>query len=136
LRHSANKDEKGAVMRQNCLVAALVALPLLSAPPAVAEIRLKGDAKMGLSFDANGLKAISAARVTAHAYGTTDGGLEYGMVLDLDITNYSDDPPRGQVYISSGNHRLRVGSGVDPADHQGNWRDAKPWPTIRSGGLK
>lgn len=89
-------------------------LMLLAPLPATAEIKLTGDAKMGLSFDNQELKAVSAARITAHAYAETDGGLQYGVIVDLDLTNFSDEP-RGQVYISGGNHSLAVGQGVKNA---------------------
>ncbi|QCO55686.1 porin [Pseudorhodobacter turbinis] len=99
-------------MSFNTLATALVLL----ASPAMAELKLSGEAKMGLVFDGQDLAALSGAQVTAHAYGTTDGGLEYGIIMDMDVSNFNrDDDPRAQVYISSGGHNLRAGTGVKSA---------------------
>lgn len=73
---------------------------------------------MGLAFDGKDLKAVSGVRLTAHAYGVTDGGLEYGAVLDLDgiqSRTFGNDRPRGYVYIQGGNHSLKVGTGANSA---------------------
>lgn len=97
-------------MRQYLLPVLILLAPL----PATAEIKLTGDAKMGFSYNKQDLKAVSAARITAHAYAETDGGLQYGVIVDLDITNYSEEP-RGQIFISRGDHSLAVGSGGNNA---------------------
>ncbi|WP_050526969.1 porin [Pseudorhodobacter aquimaris] len=94
----------------------LAAILALLATPAMAEMKLSGEAKMGLVFDGQDLAALSGAQMTAHAYGTTDGGLEYGVIMDIDVSNFNlDDDPRAQIYISSGGHDLRAGSGVKSA---------------------
>lgn len=99
-------------------------LVLLAPLPAAAEIIFSGEAKMGLVFDGKDMKAKSGVRLTAHAYGVTDGGLEYGAVLDLDTAQnpafpntsvFRNDRPRGYVYISGGNHTLKMGTGVNGA---------------------
>lgn len=99
-------------MRQYLLPALLLLAPI----PAAAELSLTGEAKMGLSTTSGGAtESFSGARVTAHGYGITDGGLEYGAVLDLDGTRYGNESPRGYVYLSGGNHSLKVGQGVHGA---------------------
>ncbi|RUS59664.1 porin [Pseudorhodobacter sp. E13] len=105
--------------RVNPLLPVLTAAALCaSAPLASAEVVFSGEAKMGLVFDGEDLKAVAGTRITAHAYGVTDGGLEYGIVLDMDQVNtktFNRTRPRSSVYIQSGNHSLRIGNGVDNA---------------------
>lgn len=105
--------------RVNPLLPALTAAALCaSAPLATAEVVFSGEAKMGLVFDGKDLQAVAGTRITAHAYGVTDGGLEYGVVLDLDQVQskaFNNDRPRSSVYIQGGNHSLRIGTGVDSA---------------------
>ena len=96
--------------------ACLFLLLALAAPmPAAAEITLNGEAKMGLTTSGGDVQGFSGARLTAHAHGVTDGGMEYGAVLDLDNSRYGDEAPRGYVYISGGNHSLKMGQGVNSA---------------------
>lgn len=81
---------------------------LLAAPAApAAELRFAGDAAMGLTFDSNPrlgeanrrnasrLQLYRDIRLRAEFRGQTDGGLSYGIMLDL------DDIPRSQL----GRHR-------------------------------
>ena len=97
------------------LVAAL--LPTL----APAEILLTGEAKMGLRHVDGKTNAAAGTRITARFSGVTDGGMEFGAIVDLDQTGtgtdavFFGDAPRAQVFISSGNHSLRAGKGIDSA---------------------
>ena len=91
----------------------ILTLSLLAPFSAAAEISLSGEAKMGLTALGSDVQAFSVARVTGHAYGITDGGMEYGAVFDLDTSRFdldlgkslfNDETPRGYVYISGGSH--------------------------------
>ncbi len=99
------------------LVIALGLLPSLAS----AEILLRGQAKMGLRHESGETFAAAGTRVTAQFSRTTDGGLEYGAIIDLDQTAtgldsaFDGDDPRAQVYISGGNHSLTVGKGTESA---------------------
>jgi outer membrane protein OmpU len=99
-------------------------LSLLAPLPAAADLALSGEAKMGLIASGNDVQVFSAARVTAHAYGITDGGIQYGAVLDLDISRFDlgvgksrfdDEASGGYVYISGGNHGSKMGQGHNSA---------------------
>jgi outer membrane protein OmpU len=88
---------------------------------APAEILLTGQAKMGLRYESGKTSYAAGTRVTAQFSGTTDGGLEYGAIIDLDQTAnglgsvFDSDTPRAQVYISGGDHSLSVGKGTQSA---------------------
>jgi hypothetical protein len=111
----------------------LVCLALAAVSPAYAEMTISGEAKMGLSFDGQDTEARSGVRLTTHFSGVTDGGLEYGAIINLQTTNsgavcfeegagcgnpafgFNDDSrPGAQVYIGTANQRLMVGA-VDDA---------------------
>ncbi len=69
---------------------ALAALPVL-ALPAAAEVRFSGDARMGVVYDSDArdgndsrLRFDSRAELRIELRGQTDGGLRYGIALDLD----------------------------------------------------
>jgi outer membrane protein OmpU len=104
-------------MRIIQLVAALALLPTL----APAEILLRGEAKMGLSHESGETNYKAGTRVTARFSGTTDGGLEFGAIIDLDQTAtgmgsvFDSNDPRAQVYISGGDHSLTLGKGTPNA---------------------
>jgi hypothetical protein len=121
--------QKGSAMNRffiASLFAAVAATAALLAPTsASAEILLKGEAKMGLVFDGQDIQAVAGARITAHVYGVTDGGLEYGAVIHMEPLqplshrspfNDDDDNRGGYVYMQSGNHSLRLGGGAGNAD--------------------
>jgi outer membrane protein OmpU len=111
----------------------LVCLALAAASPAYAEMTISGEAKMGLSFDGQDTEVRSGVRLTTHFSGVTDGGLEYGAIINLQTTSsgavcfeegagcgnpafgFNDDSrPGAQVYIGTANQRLTVGA-VDDA---------------------
>jgi hypothetical protein len=93
----------------------------LLALPASAEIRITGQAAMGLTHESGKTSYAAGTRVTATFSGVTDGGMEYGAIIDLDQTAngldqvFNSDAPRAQVYISGGNHSLTVGKAVQNA---------------------
>jgi outer membrane protein OmpU len=99
------------------LVIALTLLPSL----AQSDIVLSGQAKMGLRHESGKTFAAAGTRVTAQFSRTTDGGLEYGAIIDLDQTAtglgavFDGDDPRAQVYISGGHHSLTLGKGTESA---------------------
>lgn len=69
---------------------ALVILPWL-APPAAAEVRFSGEARMGIVHDsapddgnAGRLRFDSRAELRIELRGRTDGGLSYGIAVDVD----------------------------------------------------
>lgn len=99
------------------LAIALILLPSLGQ----SEIVLSGQAKMGLRHESGKTFAAAGTRVTAQFSRTTDGGLEYGAIIDLDQTAtgldsvFDSDDPRAQVYISGGNHSLTMGKGTATA---------------------
>lgn len=101
------------MQRQILSIVILTVLPFAAA----AEIKLSGEAAMGLSFSNDDIQAITRTKLTAHFSGVTDGGLEYGVILDIDPfafdepVGFGQDRPRGQVYISGGNHKLTIGQG-------------------------
>lgn len=88
---------------------------------ATAQIALTGEAKMGLSHVNGKTNAAAGTRITARFSRVTDGGMEFGAIVDLDQTGtgtdavFRGDAPRAQVFIASGNHSLRVGKAVDSA---------------------
>ena len=90
---------------------------ILCAPVAAkAEINLTGEARMGLVAEGGKTQIISGMRLTAQASRVTDGGVELGAVIDLnqpDRRAFRHDPPRGYVYMSTGNLTVQVGNGVD-----------------------
>ena len=101
---------------------ALLITAFAVATPAAAELAFSGKAQMGLVFDGEDLKPAARVRVYAHAYGVTDGGLEYGMVVKLydeELNTMNPRPPRGTAYIQSGNHSLRIGAGAGNAANIG-----------------
>lgn len=99
LRHLGLWIPKGRVMFFKTLTAAMA----LAAAPAAADLTLTGEAKMGLAFKHGELAAQSGAQMTARASGITDGGLEYGIIMDVDLSGFNqDDDPRAQVYIMGG----------------------------------
>jgi outer membrane protein OmpU len=79
--------------------AALAALLVLIAPPAAAELRLSGDARMGVVYDSAGdddarsaLRLDSRARLRVALRRETDIGLTFGIAVDLDAQR----PPPGR----------------------------------------
>jgi hypothetical protein len=88
---------------------------------ASAEIALGGEARMGLRYESGKTSVAAGTRITARASGVTDGGVEFGAVINLDQTGtgmapvFRGDPPQVQVYISGDNHSLRIGQGVKNA---------------------
>ena len=120
----------------------MTALFCLCALPAAAEMTISGEAKMGLSFDGHETQARSGVRLTTHFSGVTDGGLEFGAIINLQTSNTGqvcfgeqagcgnpafgfndEDRPGAQVYIGTSNQRLTVGavdSAVDSLQSVGN----------------
>lgn len=101
-------------MKPVSFAALFLVLPVV----ANAEIRLTGEARMGLVHESGQSRAIADVRLTAHASATTDNGVEFGAVVDLDSPvspAIRNQPPRAYVYISTGNLTLRTGSGVGSA---------------------
>lgn len=104
-------------MRIIPLVAALALLPTF----APAEVLFSGQAKMGLRHESGKTSYAAGTRVTTQFSGTTDGGLEFGAIIDLDQTAtgmgsvFDSNDPRAQVYISGGDHSLTLGKGTPNA---------------------
>lgn len=92
--------------------------------PAQAEVVFSGEAKMGLVYDGKATQALAGTRMTATFSHQTDGGLEFGIILDLEQgangvrSPFTDEQPRAQVYISGGNSTLTMGKGTRNAVQQ------------------
>lgn len=52
--------------------------------PAQAELRLTGEAQMGLSHESGKTRAVAGTRLTATFSTVTDGGLELGAVIRIE----------------------------------------------------
>ena len=96
-----------------------VAMLLLLVPlSAMAEIRLSGQAAMGLVHEGGKTDAVSDMQLTLHASRVTDGGVEFGAVVDLTQTPtraFRNAPPRAYVYMSTGNFTVQAGNNVQNA---------------------
>lgn len=94
----------------------LIAALFLCAPlTATAEIRLSGQAAMGLVHEGGKTDAVSDLELTLHASRVTDGGIEFGAVVDVNQSPsrvFRRAAPRAYVYMSSGNLTVRAGNTV------------------------
>ena len=98
----------------------LLTAALLFCGPSVglAEITLSGQAAMGLVHETGKIQSVSDMQLTLHASRVTDGGVEFGAVLDLDQSPsraFRHNPPRAYVYMSTGNFVVRTGNAVPSA---------------------
>lgn len=93
-------------MKQRLLASALFCASLAVAPVAgLAEIALTGQAAMGLGFEQGKPQAVSDMQLTLQAARITDGGVEFGAVVDLNqpqSRGFRDRPPRAALYMSIG----------------------------------
>jgi hypothetical protein len=83
----------------------LLLLALLAPLPATAEIRLTGDAAMGLTSSSatKNPQAITDLELNLQASRVTDGGLEFGAVIRMDATSPNPTPSAGYFFIQGGN---------------------------------
>lgn len=84
-------------------------------PPAIvsAEIALTGQAVMGLGLEQGKTTAISDIELTLHATRITDGGVEFGAMIDLNTPQSAgprQGPPRAILYMSTGDF---IGTGAN-----------------------
>lgn len=101
-------------MKHLILAACLLGTPLA----ATAEIRLSGQAAMGLVHESGKTDAVSDLQLTMQASRVTDGGVEFGAVVDLNQSPsraFRSHQPRAYVYMSTGNFSLRAGNNVPTA---------------------
>jgi hypothetical protein len=82
----------------------LLLLALLAPLPATAEIRLTGEAAMGLTTTTTqNPQAITDLELSLQASRITDGGLEFGAVIRMDATSSKTTPSAGYFFIQGGN---------------------------------
>ena len=97
----------------------ITAALILCAPTAAqAEIRLSGQAVMGLAFENGKTETVSETQFTLHASRVTDGGIEFGAVIDLNpapTRAFRNDPPRAFISMSTGNLSVQAGNNVPSA---------------------
>ena len=89
---------------------------------ALAEIKLSGQAAMGLALHDGKTDAVSDLQLTLHGSRVTDGGVEFGAVVDLNQSPsrvIRSDPPRAYVYMSTGNFSIGAGNTVPTAGLNG-----------------
>lgn len=101
-------------MKQLVLAAFLLGIPVA----ALAEIRLSGEAAMGLAYEQGKTQVVSDMQITLHASRITDGGVEFGAVLDINQSPsraFRHDPPRAYVYMATGDFTLKAGNKVGSA---------------------
>lgn len=93
----------------------LATLFLCTPLQALAEIALSGQAAMGLLHESGKTDAVSDLQLTLQASRVTDGGLEFGAVVDLNQSPsraFRRTAPRAYVYMSTGNFTVRAGNSV------------------------
>lgn len=95
-------------------------LPLvlaLFAAPAAAEMRISGDARMGVAYDSSGdgrMRFVNRIRIGFTLTGSTDSGIDYAFTVRLDEADQAARGTGGTVSIAAGRHRLSFGD-VDDA---------------------
>lgn len=96
----------------------------LSATVAAAEVKLSGDARMGVEYNgnlaANKLQLTSRARVSFTMSGETDGGLAFGASFRADqaaVANGNTAMTGGSVFVSGAFGKLTMGDTGSAADN-------------------
>lgn len=96
----------------------------LSATVAAAEVKLSGDARMGVVYDGNlavnKLQLTSRARVSFTMSGETDGGLAFGASFRADqaaVANGNTAMNGGSVFVSGAFGKLTMGDTGSAADN-------------------
>lgn len=87
---------------------------VMTAGMAAAEVKLSGDARMGVAYDSEDWNFSSRARVKFTLSGTTDSGLEFGASFKTsDLRGDSTQDPRngsrGSVFLSGAFGKLTMG---------------------------
>ena len=88
------------------LITASLLLLCCAPATALAEIRLSGQAGMGLVHEGGKTDVVSDMQLTLHASRVTDGGIEFGVVLDFNpspMRALRNNPPRAFGDMSTGN---------------------------------
>jgi len=73
---------------------------------------------MGLALENGKTQTLSDMQLTLHVSRVTDGGVEFGAVVDLDQSPsraFRPRPPRAFVYMSTGNLAVQAGNNVPSA---------------------
>jgi hypothetical protein len=106
-------NTSGPAMKRFGATLLLFGLPLIAAPCAgMADIALTGQAAMGLGFEQGKTTAVSDLQLSLRAARVTDGGIEFGAVVDVPQRNrraFRTGPPRAVLYMSTGDFVGSVG---------------------------
>ena len=94
-------------MKQVLVAMLILCAPIVAPATALAEIKLTGEAKMGLVAESGSSQVATGMRLTAQVSRVTDGGVEFGAVIEMNQSNYTNTPhsrPRNYLYMSTENN--------------------------------